>query len=51
MAAGDIEIYGPYDANDPTEIQAGLSGNVVVADDITVHVEKGSVYYTVIKAA
>ena len=52
MTAGDVEVYGPFPADDPTAIDTGLTGNgIVVADDITVHVYNGTVIYTVIKAA
>ena len=52
IAAGDVQIFGPFPADDLTEIDAGLTVNsIVVADDITVHVLRGNVYYTVIKAA
>jgi len=52
MAAGDIEVYGPFPAGDTAAIDAGLTGNgILVADDITVHVSKGNVIYTVVKAA
>ena len=52
MAAGDVLVLGPFPADDTTAIDAGITGQgVVVADDITVHVENGNVYYTIIKAA
>ena len=51
MAAGDIENFGPYDVGDATAIDAGLLGNVVVADDITAYVSDGQVFFTAVKAA
>ena len=58
MAAGDVFIYGPFKADEEpsaggtTEATVALNAaGVVVADDITVYVEKNNKYYTVIKAA
>lgn len=52
MAAGDVEVYGPFPAQDTTAVDAGLTGNgVVVADSVTSYVERGMVYFVVIKAA
>jgi len=51
MAAGDIENFGPFNVGDATAIDAGLLGNVVVADDITAYVASGQVFFTVVKAA
>lgn len=52
MAAGDIQVYGPFPTGDIAKIIAGLSGNgILVADDMVTHVDRGMVYYTVVKAA
>lgn len=52
MTAGDVEVYGPFRADRPTEIDTGLTGNgIVVADNITAHVSRNMVSFTVIKAA
>lgn len=52
MAAGDVEVYGPFPAWDTAAIDTGLTGNgVVVADSINTYVEKGNLYVLVIKAA
>ena len=52
MAAGDVEVYGPFQAHDTAAIDTGVTGNgVVVADDITAWTENGMVYFLVIKAA
>ena len=52
MAAGDVEVYGPFPAWDNAAIVAGLEGNgVVVADSINAYVEKGNLYVLVVKAA
>jgi len=51
MATGDIEVYGPFPADDTAAIDAGLTGNsIVVADTITSHVKEGMVYFVVVKA-
>lgn len=50
--AGEVTVLGPYDVGSAGEaaIIAGLSGTVVVADDITAYTEEGQVYFTVIHA-
>ena len=51
MGAGDIVVLGPYGVGDSAAIIAGISGSIVVADDVTAHESKGQVFYTVVKAA
>ena len=52
MAAGDVEVYGPFDATDATAIDTGLTGNgVVVADTVVSHTVGSQVVFVVIKAA
>jgi len=51
MAAGDITVLGPYDVDDKTAIDAGLTGQVVVADDIVSWVANNSVWFAIVKAA
>ena len=42
-------IYGPWPAGSAGTVII-LNGIATVADDITVHVFRGQVYYTVVKA-
>ena len=52
MAAGDIEVFGPFPVLDATAIDAGLTGNgIVVADSITAHTYQGHVMFVVVKSA
>jgi hypothetical protein len=52
MAAGDITILGPYAVGDKTAIDTGLTGQVVVADDIVAYpVGLDQVMFVVVKAA
>lgn len=52
MAAGDVEVYGPFEADDTSAIDTGLTGNGVTASDLVEsHVFRGMVYFVVIKAA
>ena len=48
MAAGDVEVLGPFELS---EIDAGLTGNVVVADTL-IPLKMGQKFaFVVIKAA
>ena len=51
MAAGDITVLGPYNVGDTSAIDTALTGQVVVADDITSYVAKNQVWFVIVKAA
>jgi hypothetical protein len=51
MAAGDITILGPYNVGDSTEIDTGLSGQVLVADLLVSYVSGNQVWFAIVKAA
>ena len=51
MAAGEVNTFGPYTIGDETAISAGLSGSVVVADDVTAWTDGQNVFFAVVKAA
>ena len=51
MAAGDITVLGPYNCNDKTVIDAALTGQVVVADNIVSWVAGNQVWFAIVKAA
>lgn len=51
MGAGDITILGPYLKGDKAAIDTGLTGQVVVADDIVSWTDGQSVYFAIVKAA
>ncbi len=51
MAAGDITVLGPYDVGDETGIDTALTGQVVVADNITSYVSDRQVWFAIVKAA
>ena len=49
MAAGDVEVYGPFKFQD---IDAGLTGHSITTSDLVIPVRQGSLYgFVVIKAA
>lgn len=51
MAAGDVNIYGPYRIGDTSSIDTGLTGNVVVADTLINWTDGEYVFFLVVKAA
>lgn len=51
MAAGDITIIGPLNPQDKTAIDTALTGQVVVADIFTSWIDKGSLFFAIVKAA
>ena len=51
MGAGDITVLGPYDVGDETGIDTALTGQVVVADNITSYVSDRQVWFAIVKAA
>lgn len=51
MAAGDITILGPFAVGDNSAIDTALTGQVVVADDITSWVSDRQVWFAIVKAA
>ena len=51
MAAGDITVLGPYNCDDKTAIDTALTGQVIVADDITNYVSEHQVWFVIVKAA
>jgi len=51
MASGDIEVYGPFVAEDTTAIDTGLTGNgIAAADNITCYRKGNQVFFVVVKA-
>ena len=50
MGAGDITILGPYLIGDKTAIDAALTGQAVVADDILCWHDMQYVYFGIVKA-
>jgi hypothetical protein len=51
MGAGDITILGPYPVGDKAAIDTGLTGQVVVADNIVSWVAGDYVFFAIVKAA
>jgi hypothetical protein len=52
MAAGDVNVLGPYTPADKTGIDTALTGQVLVADLMVPYYDvDGRVYFVIVKAA